>query len=142
MAGRVAGGGDHDQEGVAEPELLHLFQIAVDPGHRGDLHTEDRSAHLGRVQQKPVFRGEVEGHAVLAAQKLHPHRMVEMAVGIDSRHGLQPPFVDEILQSRILLRIAVSGVYDDALLRVIPDDVGIFLNRIENKGRDVHDCMR
>ena len=66
--------------------------------------------------------------------------MIEMTVGVNRRHGLQPVLVDEVFQGRILLRIAVAGVDDDALLRVVPDDVGVLLYRIENKGRDIHGC--
>ena len=54
-----------------------------------------------------------------------------MAVSVDRQDGFQAVFGDEVVQRGVLAGIAVPGVDDGALFRVVPDDVGVFLYRVE-----------
>ena len=138
MAGGVAGGADHAQGGVAETHFGQGVQVEVRRGHRADLHAEDRTARRCVVQQEPVLRREGEGDAVALFEVLDAQRVVEMAVGVDRHDGFQPVLGDEVVQCGIFARVAVSGVDDDALFGVVPDDVGVFLYRIELQAGDFH----
>ena len=55
--------------------------------------------------------------------------------------GLKFHYADhsnEVVQRGVLARVAVSGVDDDARFGVVPDDVGVFLYRIELQAGDFH----
>ena len=108
----MAGGADHAQGGVAETHFGQGVQVEVRRGHRADLHAEDRTARRCVVQQEPVLRREGEGDAVALFEVLDAQRVVEMAVSVDRQDG--------------------------ALFRVVPDDVGVFLYRIELQAGDFH----
>ena len=58
-------------------------------------------------------------------------RVVEVAVGVGRQDGSEPVFGDEIVERGVLARVAVAGVDDDGFERVVPDDIGVFLDRIE-----------
>ena len=138
MAGGVAGGADHAQDGLPEADLGHGVEVEVRCGHLSDFDPEDRAARRGVVQQEPVLRRKGERDAVALLEVLDAQRVVEMAVGVDRHDGFQPVLGDEVVQCGIFARVAVSGVDDDALFSVVPDDVGVFLYRIELQAGDFH----
>lgn len=106
------------------------------------MHPVDAAAQGGAVEQEGVFGRECEGNAIGLLQEFDPQRMVEVTVGIDRQHGLEAVAFDELLQGGVLARGAVAGIYDDALQRVVPDDVGVLLNRIESKRCDLEHGVR
>ena len=64
--------------------------------------------------------------------------MVEMAVGVDRQNGFESVLGDEVVECGVFARIAVAGVDDDGFERVVPDDIGVFLDRSELKAGYFH----
>ena len=134
MARRV----DDAQGRLPEVKLGRRFEVDVHRGHRSDGNPEYRAAHRGVLEQEAVLRREGEGDAVLPFEELHAERVVEVAVGVGRQHGVQSVLLDEVAQRRILAVVAVAGVDDGALVRLVPEDVGVLLNRIEGQAGDFH----
>ena len=64
--------------------------------------------------------------------------MVEVAVGVGRQHGVQSVLLDEVAQRRILAVVAVAGVDDGALVRLVPEDVGVLREVVYTKGSYLH----
>ena len=101
-----------------------------------------RAARRGVVQQEAVLAREGEGNAVALLEVSDAQRMVEMAVGVDGHDGFEPVSGDEVVQRGVLARRGVPGVDDDALLRVVPDDIGVLLYGIELQAGCFHGVSR
>ena len=138
VARRVARRVDDAQGRLPEVKLGRRFEVDVHRGHRSDGNPEYRAAHRGVLEQEAVLRREGEGDAVLPFEELHAERVVEVAVGVGRQHGVQSVLLDEVAQRRILAVVAVAGVDDGALVRLVPEDVGVLLNRIEGQAGDFH----
>ena len=67
--------------------------------------------------------------------------MVEVAVGIYRQYGIQTLLRDKLRQHLILTRREVSRINYDTLLRIVPYDICILLNRIKNKFYYLHNCI-
>ena len=138
VARRVARRGDDAQGRLPEAELGRRVEVDVDLGHRPHGHPEDRAAHRGVLEQEAVLRREGEGDAVLPLEELHAERVVEVAVGVGRQDGVQPVLLDEVAQRRVFAVVAAAGVDDGALVRLVPEDVGILLNGVEGQAGDFH----
>ncbi len=62
--------------------------------------------------------------------------VVNMAMCVEQPNGFQVVFTDEFVQLDAFVGLETTGVNDDALLRFIKNDVGIFLKWIEGKNDD------
>lgn len=80
-----------------------------------------------------------KGNAVGLAQMFDAQHVVEMTVRIDRQHRFEPVFGEETVECGIFFGGGISGVDDRALLRVVPNDVGVLLYRIESQAGDFHD---
>ncbi len=97
----MPGGAEDLQDGVPEADLGHLVQILIDGGHGADLHTEDRTARGGVVDQKLILGREGEGDSVTLLEVFDAERVVEMSVGVGRQHGFESVFGDEVVQGGI-----------------------------------------
>ena len=131
MAGRMAGRAEHAQDGVPETDFGRRVEVGVHRGHLADGHAEDAAAGRGVVQQEGVLERHGERDAVAFFEVGDAQRVVEVAVGVGRQDGSEPVFGDEIVERGVLARVAVAGVDDDGFERVVPDDIGVFLDRIE-----------
>ena len=130
-AGRMAGRAEHAQDGVPETDFGRRVEVGVHRGHLADGHAEDAAAGRGVVQQEGVLERHGERDAVAFFEVGDAQRVVEVAVGVGRQDGSEPVFGDEIVERGVLARVAVAGVDDDGFERVVPDDIGVFLDRIE-----------
>ena len=138
MAGRMAGRAEHAQDGVPETDFGRRVEVGVHRGHLADGHAEDAAARRGVVQQEGVLERHGERDAVAFFEVGDAQRVVEVAVGVGRQDGPEPVFGDEIVERGVLARVAVAGVDDDGFERVVPDDIGVFLDRIELKAGYFH----
>ena len=67
--------------------------------------------------------------------------MVEMAVGVDRQNGFESVLGDEVVECGVFARVAVAGVDDDGFGGVVPDDVGVFLYRVELQAGYFHNSV-
>ena len=139
VARRVARRADDAQDGVAEFHFFYLVQIDVDGRHGVDFDPVNGRSHRIGVQHEGVLAREGEGNAVGLAQMFDAQHVVEMTVRIDRQHRFEPVFGEETVECGIFFGGGISGVDDRALLRVVPNDVGVLLYRIESQAGDFHD---
>ena len=128
----VAGGRDNLQHGVAESQLLHRVKVDIHcRGERSVTHAEHSGRRDCRLEQEGIFARHRKGNIECTLHVFDTCQMVEVSVGVDRHNGFKTLLGDIIDQTVIFSCREVSGINHDALVALIPQNIGVLLNGIK-----------